>query len=630
MNETRVVMPGTIAVALVLIAGIASRIYMAWILGFTALSSVASSIILCGALRDMALVFVVISLLNLHRRLSSWAAVIVPVLLILTLASTGLDLVYFYFTFSRIEAVVFDNINATSIRGVLTFKALAGGVLIATALGVMGWWYARYYRRASTGNSRWFYWAGGALLALILAGPVCSYLNPVRPDDEPAEGLDDFIARSQARNLQGVLRSPVLNLAGELYKYFAAEAEARTLPTFLLTPGETEVLEKEMGLQLREPASSHFAPTRPVPYRTIIILAVESLHRDYLHYYNPAIPEETTPFLDTLLARYPRLDHYYCSAMPTNFGLNAMLMSRLRLPSQSEYDRLRPHSLFERLKSLLGPRTKSYMIRGESIHYSNAFFLHKKLFGVDELIAKEQLLARYEGPDVASGWGVHDPYLYKEVLRILRERNGLPTVIFNHNIDMHQPGSYAGLEPEEIPKGIAQHGESILTALRWMDDCLKDFFLEMEREGLFNEDTLVVITADHSPHPGEEAKRWVHPENFQRLAPIPLIFVSKNLEPFMDWNSGRLASQVDFAPTLAGLEGGAERVGDFGGDLLANPKREVALGFYDREIFLGTKALKITVPFVRDPSKLFGEAGATQNVRTLALNKWLRNLEAMQ
>jgi len=459
---------------------------------------------------------------------------------------------------------------------------------------------------------------------------VCTYLNPVRLNTGPVDGLEDFIIKSQTDTLQAVLRSPVLNLAAELHRFLTSEAEARTVPMVQLTNRETTLLAEEMGLEARKVNLGQSSSFQALPYRTIIVVIVESFHRDYLHYYNPAIPAEATAFLDSLLIKYPRLDNYYCSAMPTDFGLNAMLMSSLRMPSRSEFARLRPRSVFERLKAQLGPQAKAYMIRGESIHYGNSFILHKRLFGVDELIAKEQLLSRYTDPDVASGWGVHDPYLYKEVIRILKERSGSPTIIFSHNIDMHQPGSYSGLKAAELPMSIAQHGESILPALKWMDDSLRGFFADLEREGLFSEDTLVIITGDHSPHPGEEVKRWVLPQNYRRLAPIPLIFVSKNLEPFRGWAPGRLASQVDFAPTLAGLLGQPERPGDFGVNLLADASREVALGYYNREIFVDTMTARMSVPFIVNPSELSGGTRDHHEVRTVALNKWLRNLEAAQ
>ena len=64
-------------------------------------------------------------------------------------------------------------------------------------------------------------------------------------------------------------------------------------------------------------------------YDRIVMLVLESVHRDYMHYYNENIPAEATPYLDSLLEKYPHLDHYYSSAVPTTQGLNATFRSHL-------------------------------------------------------------------------------------------------------------------------------------------------------------------------------------------------------------------------------------------------------------------------------------------------------------
>ena len=66
-------------------------------------------------------------------------------------------------------------------------------------------------------------------------------------------------------------------------------------------------------------------------YDRIVMLVLESVHRDYMHYYNENIPAEATPYLDSLLEKYPHLDHYYSSAVPTTQGLNATFRSHRTL-----------------------------------------------------------------------------------------------------------------------------------------------------------------------------------------------------------------------------------------------------------------------------------------------------------
>ena len=64
-------------------------------------------------------------------------------------------------------------------------------------------------------------------------------------------------------------------------------------------------------------------------YDRVILIVFESVHRDYINYYNPNIPKEVTPFLNGLLDKYKKLNNYYSSAVPTTQGLNATFRSQL-------------------------------------------------------------------------------------------------------------------------------------------------------------------------------------------------------------------------------------------------------------------------------------------------------------
>ena len=44
----------------------------------------------------------------------------------------------------------------------------------------------------------------------------------------------------------------------------------------------------------------------------------------------------------------------------------------------------------------------------------------------------------------------------------------------------------------------------LFNALAWADYCLRTFFEKLERNQLFDDHTLVVVTSDHTPHPGVE------------------------------------------------------------------------------------------------------------------------------
>lgn len=102
-----------------------------------------------------------------------------------------------------------------------------------------------------------------------------------------------------------------------------------------------------------------------------------------------------------------------------------------------------------------------------------------------------------------------------------------------------------------------------------------------------DERTLFIITSDHNPHSGGEYTELVKNEkDRQSIAPIPLIFVSKNLAPLENLDNSAYSSQIDIAPTLLCLQGIQPPQRFIGRNLLQQYKEpDCALGF------LGTKPI---------------------------------------
>lgn len=93
--------------------------------------------------------------------------------------------------------------------------------------------------------------------------------------------------------------------------------------------------------------------------------------------------------------------------------------------------------------------------------------------------------------------------------------------------------------------------------------------------------TLFIITSDHNPHSGGEYTKIVtNPEDKKSIAPIPLIFVSKNLAPLDSLRTGQYASQIDLAPTLLYLLGIEVPEAFMGRNLLDYTNIPYALGYF--------------------------------------------------
>jgi len=106
--------------------------------------------------------------------------------------------------------------------------------------------------------------------------------------------------------------------------------------------------------------------------------------------------------------------------------------------------------------------------------------------------------------------------------------------------------------------------------------------------------TLFIITSDHNPHSGGEYLELVqNPADKQVIAPIPLIFVAKNLQPLEDLRTEEYASQIDLAPTLLCLLGIEPPKRFLGRNLLQRyDAPPCALGFFGDKAYYYSDGLK--------------------------------------
>ena len=132
------------------------------------------------------------------------------------------------------------------------------------------------------------------------------------------------------------------------------------------------------------------------------------------------------------MKKYPRIDHYYSSAVPTTQGLNATFRSQLvydkDLPGE------RQPSLFRILQQA---GFEGYFINASSRYYANEYREYPAQFGMEHYLAKEDLgNMGYKG---ASGWGFHNDVMYDVALKTLAENRDKKLFLVCKTLDMHQP-----------------------------------------------------------------------------------------------------------------------------------------------------------------------------------------------
>ena len=485
------------------------------------------------------------------------------------------DAFYFWQTSMHVESVLFQNLNIYAIKGVL---ATTSNILLAATVGAVALVLLLFRVPKPSKRKPNFVWSLlcvamftiGLNLAdkLLLSGGMWCV--------EEIIGSYITIENEKTRLIYRNMLSVPINLNFISKALFDTDkmASAKHVEMRELTDKDKKTLHK-LGIDIPKPAVAKIAPQ----YDRVVLLILESMHRDYINYYNANIPEKATSYLNQLVIRYPHLNKFYSSAVPTTQGLNATFRSHIimdkDLPGKGT------PSLF-RVAQAAG--YKGIFMNASSQYYANELREYPDQFGMQEYIAKEQL--EKFGYTGASGWGYHNDVMYEHTLRILEENRGKKLLLVTKTLDMHQPYPYTGYRWEEMPEGVRDNPNVTVRGVYWVDKTIEHFFKEAEKRGLMDERTLFLITSDHNPHSGGEYTKLVEKANDKlSIAPIPLLFISKNLAPLDELRTNEYASQIDLAPTLLYLMGLDIPEKFMGRNLLQPTRMPFALGYFGGKAF---------------------------------------------
>ena len=485
------------------------------------------------------------------------------------------DAFYFWQTSMHVESVLFQNLNIYAIKGVL---ATTSNILLAATVGAVALVLLLFRVPKPSKRKPNFVWSLlcvamftiGLNLAdkLLLSGGMWCV--------EEIIGSYITIENEKTRVIYRNMLSVPINLNFISKALFDTDkmASAKHVEMRELTDKDKKTLHK-LGIDIPKSAVAKIAPQ----YDRVVLLILESMHRDYINYYNANIPEKATSYLNQLVIRYPHLNKFYSSAVPTTQGLNATFRSHIimdkDLPGKGT------PSLF-RVAQAAG--YKGIFMNASSQYYANELREYPDQFGMQEYIAKEQL--EKFGYTGASGWGYHNDVMYEHTLRILEENRGKKLLLVTKTLDMHQPYPYTGYRWEEMPEGVRDNPNVTVRGVYWVDKTIEHFFKEVEKRGLMDERTLFLITSDHNPHSGGEYTKLVEKANDKlSIAPIPLLFISKNLAPLDELRTNEYASQIDLAPTLLYLMGLDIPEKFMGRNLLQPTRMPFALGYFGGKAF---------------------------------------------
>lgn len=510
-----------------------------------------------------------------HKWPNLFMKVIYFAMYLFTTLTMVFDAFYFWQTSMHVESVLFQNLNIYAVKGVF---ATMSNTLIASIIGGIIILLLLFRVTKPAKHKPNFAWSLlcvamfsiGLNLADRLLSFVCMY------GVENVIGMYVEIENEKTRiSYRNMLSTPInVNFMSKALFDTDKIAGAQHVEMRELTARDKTCL-SQLGIDLPKAECEKIAPQ----YDRVVLLILESMHRDYINYYNSNIPEEATPFLNSLVIKYPHMDRYYSSAVPTTQGLNATFRSHLIL--DKDVPGKNNPSLF---RSIHEHGMRGIFMNASSQYYANELREYPEQFGMSEYYAKEYL--EKQGYTGASGWGFHNDVMYEETLRMLEKAQNDRLVMVTKTLDMHQPYPYTGYSWNEMPDKVRSNPNATVRGVYWVDRTLEHFFAEAQKRGLMDERTLFIITSDHNPHSGGEYTKLVTNANDKlSIAPIPLIFISKNLQPLDNLRNKEYASQIDLAPTLLYLLGIDIPEKFMGRNLLQPTEIPYALGYFGGKAF---------------------------------------------
>ncbi len=372
-----------------------------------------------------------------------------------------------------------------------------------------------------------------------------------------------YIPTEQAFYTNLLMDTPVINL---LKDYVSSKPKQQTVNQ--LSP-ELEEIAKEYNL---------FTPSNfknKNTYKKIILLTTEALSNKFISSFNPNIPVEASSIYDGLLYYYP-----YASLKPvtlsTLYGLSVIFSGHpnAELSFKNGY----PLSFVKILKDN-GFRT--VFIRGANEEYMNE---HKtfKTAGFDEIYGAATFERDPKYASYVAWWGLTDRKLFDFVVEYLKQhRNDEKIFIDILNVDTHVPTGRTDYLGQEYPKISDINPEiealykkpNMARAFARHNEDLGLFLKNLREENLLDDDTILIITADH-PFFANLEGAGIYKGARPVFNEVPIIFISK--KPIEEKISSDLfKSQQDIAPTILGLAGFDIPRGMFGRSIFDNQPHTV-------------------------------------------------------
>lgn len=496
---------------------------------------------------------------KVYSKVSKWLDGLFYTFNIIGMGANTCDFIYYRFILKRTTYNVLDILAGEDNMGKLWWRFLIDywyALLYFIALIIVFVFLVRLLRpRLTPIKNNWLY---GGLAVLVLALVATLSVGGIRGDfkhsTRPITISNAAAYTASPEESAIVLNTPfsfirTIGKKGfEHYSYFD-EAELESIYSPIHQQDSTAVFNK----------------------KNVVIFILESFSREFVGYLNKerigADYNGYTPFLDSLASVGVAYHNAYANGRKSIDAMPSVLASipSLTLPYVvSQYSNNKINSVASVLKEY-GYQTAFFHGAPNGSMGFNSF---AKMAGFDAYYGKDE----YNNDDDFDGWwGIWDhkffPFYAQEISKM---QEPFCTALFS--LSSHHPFQVPQEFEGRFPKGPLP----VEQCIGYSDHALRSFF-EMAKHQPWYNNTLFVLTADHSSIPDHTEYK----NNAEAFA-IPIIFFAPGDENFLHEDNYDIAQQADITPTILSYLGVNKSYVSFGKDLRTTPKEDrFAINFKD-------------------------------------------------
>ena len=511
-------------------------------------------------------------LMNQRRLLVVWLTFSAAVSILL-----GIVELDFYREFhQRLNSLVFQYLNedpATVIsmlwHGFPVVTLLSTWLVCTLVMYFLFSWAERKTRIYQTSQAGYSYLIQGIAFSICLVICVVAARGTLR-QGPPLRWGDAYTTHSMFANHLGL--NPVLSLYSaakttfsdhrdNVWKATLPVSEAQEITRDLVFTANDQLIDADSAAIRR--INSPIAETQ-LKVRNVVVILMESFAGRYVGALGSQ--DQITPEFDKLSKEGLLFTRFFANGTHTHQGMFASMACFPNLPA-FEYLMQSPEggNHFSGLPQLLSTRgfQDAYVYNGDFAWDNQQGFFSNQ--GMTHFIGRND----YINPVVSDPtWGVSDQDMFdRGIVELNQLKDDKPFYALLQTLSNHTPYALPDVLPTESVTG---HGslDLHLTAMRYSDWALGEFFKKAKQQPWYN-DTLFVVLGDHgfaAPEPMTEMDLY----RFH----VPMLLIAPGIQQLFGTENAIVASQVDMVPTIMGRLGNDVQHQCWGRDVLTLPKED--------------------------------------------------------